>query len=166
MKPLTAAELEALKALVAAATEEPWTADRNRLYRGDANTLPSPLAIGVCHTEDTSFETAQANAAFIAASREAVPRLIADLERMRVLLGIAAEWKRYQELEAQGTADTALLEACRGALQGVLFYVDEMAERVLGQPKELLPDKRLATARAAIKQLDKRRGANTPLTPS
>ena len=52
--------------------------------------------------------------------------------------------------------DTELLEACREALHGVLFYVDEMAQRVLGQPKEMLPDKRLAAARSSIKQLDKR----------
>ena len=53
---------------------------------------------------------------------------------------------------------TDLLEASREALHGVLFYVDEMAERVLGQPKEMLPDKRLATARSTIKQLDERLG--------
>ena len=72
----------------------------------------------------------------------------------RIEYGRTAHEKAVDEERA--LTDTALLEACREALHGALFYVDEMAERVLGQPKEMLPDKRLATARSTIKQLEKR----------
>ena len=41
-------------------------------------------------------------------------------------------------------------ERRRKALEGLLDYVTEMAARVHWQPKEMLPDKRIGAARAAI----------------
>jgi hypothetical protein len=51
-------------------------------------------------------------------------------------------------------ADTPACDAEKavlvGALEGLFAYIEEMAERTAGQPKEMLPDKRLGTANRAL----------------
>ena len=85
---ITREELDSLKVMVDAATEGPWElVDKNDMgncyiyFEGsitDRITIVTADPVRPWLTEE--------NATFIAASREAVPRLIAELERARALL--------------------------------------------------------------------------------
>jgi len=88
---ITREELDSLKALADAATEGPWTLVE--LEPDGKNRRDTEWMVGFRREpsgrwwdEDSSLMHDPQTPAFIAASREAVPRLIADLERARALL--------------------------------------------------------------------------------
>ena len=101
MKPLTHDELDSLKALADAATNPPWITQTG-VFTGD-NWLIAMCGLDTPTNEevyvtsefvrssDLNDGTAKDCGLFIAASRETVPRLIAELERARELLQECAD---------------------------------------------------------------------------
>ena len=112
---ITREELDSLKALAEAATEGPWRKlahdhrdkpERWVISGGMVSPLGKLIAVNPQHQgNDLSPRKHQANAAFIAASREAVTRLIVDLVRARVLL--QAFVKAYEKATPSGGYDVA-----------------------------------------------------------
>lgn len=84
-------DLDALQALCDAATPGPWTAERDAVYREPpAYGAWRQLARMCAHAENFTNEHRWEewhNAAFIAAARTALPELIAEVRRLRALLG-------------------------------------------------------------------------------
>ena len=82
---MTQQELDALKALADAATPGPWEHSRayNSSYVQFYSETEKRLLL-VANVAETSWLNSddQANAAFIAAAREAVPALLAEVERL------------------------------------------------------------------------------------
>lgn len=104
-------DLESLKALCDAATPGPWT-----VYGGTHKTHCVTGALATCpgwdiHTGEPVPD--KANAEFIAAARNAVPTLVAEVETLRRLLGLM--WDRYEngvschEITGSGEADGSYL---------------------------------------------------------
>ena len=93
-------EIAAIKALADAATEGPWE------MAGAKNDILSPdLDIIACfcdRQDDEGIGQADADVAFIAASREAVPALIADLERAWELL---KRWRGFMRCANKAPSD-------------------------------------------------------------
>jgi hypothetical protein len=86
-----ALDLDELKALCAAATPGPWVAQVlgsdgymvNRVLPDDAD-LREKMRRGVLKVNWLDWDSDKANAEFVAASRSAVPSLIAEVERLTV----------------------------------------------------------------------------------
>jgi hypothetical protein len=70
---MTDEELDRLEALAKAATQGPWTVDDHESAEHVHGPGPVPAATAIRHED----------AAFIAASRDAVPRLVAEVRRLR-----------------------------------------------------------------------------------
>lgn len=104
-----ALDLDALQALCDAATSGPWEYDGPRLA------IFTPGRLGVCEFVDSDVEQAadDANGAFIAAARDALPKLIAEVRRLQ-----AREQRLMPALQAFGidsiTARTVIRELERG----------------------------------------------------
>lgn len=97
---MTNEELEAIKKRAEAATPGPWDAseDSDRSYKLDAPkdaqywvTIASGNTLVVSwwqqYADDSGTVLKLADAAFIAAARTDVPRLLAEVERLRALVG-------------------------------------------------------------------------------
>jgi hypothetical protein len=95
--PLTPAELTAIEARASAATSGPWSVAENK-YRDYAVAIPEPrfaamwIVQGVYECDDP-YDDCQGNvlralrdAEFIAHAREDVPRLVAEVRRLRAAL--------------------------------------------------------------------------------
>jgi hypothetical protein len=80
-KGITEQELAEIEALAAAATKGPWYGYENQgvFLDEEAHNPVFQTGCGCCTQEDLS----EADAAFIAASREAVPRMAAEIRRLR-----------------------------------------------------------------------------------
>ena len=80
---MTTQELDALQGLCEAATKEPWTVERLRRYEDHdevyINLADDEMEIESRRVTGTSYE----NADFIAASRTALPELIAEARRLQ-----------------------------------------------------------------------------------
>jgi hypothetical protein len=85
MKPITREELDRWKQLADAATAGPWEADTRpvKLIHGTVYLPIGPMSL--------DLEGARVDAEFIAAARDAVPRLVAEVERLTEEYGRAAE---------------------------------------------------------------------------
>lgn len=82
---MDAAQIEGLKALALAATLGPWRASQNDVFAGPRYRICQNVTAGGSSKGMTDERQWQlANAAFIAAAREAVPFLIAENERLTV----------------------------------------------------------------------------------
>jgi hypothetical protein len=86
---ITPAQLEEWKRLESAATEGPWKAEFGNLR------YP-------CQAEDAEIV---ANAAFIAASRTALPALIAEVERLNAEVSLMARERLTEEAQHRGEYD-------------------------------------------------------------
>jgi hypothetical protein len=82
--------LAEITARAEAATPGPWCTDGWEIYQGAPEDVPNLLKwIGeTCRPEDT--EGAAADAAFVAAAREDVPALLAEIEQSRTAARAAA----------------------------------------------------------------------------
>ena len=103
---MTQAELDALKALADAATPGPWLT--NGWYDGIRYSIL--FSANERFTETLAYNLNREDAAFIAATRAAVPALIAEVERLR--------------------ADNAQLQQQRHALRAELALCDRYNEYV------------------------------------
>lgn len=107
---MTPEEIERLKALAEKATPGPWTErsfdECQRCIVAPLDGKRRPLLAIVSIGPGSLDPTGTSNPAFIAATREAVPALIAELERARELLDLAHEYTEssdsglYQEIAA------------------------------------------------------------------
>lgn len=96
---MTDEELTTLDALASAATAGPWQAAEGHTYRDGRVEhtesfvrLPGgDVALAEEVVDPATGEPSNANAAFIAASREAVPALIAEVRRLRGALGYSEQ---------------------------------------------------------------------------
>ena len=81
---ITTEALAAIEALAEAATPGPWLAPGGAIVRAPKNPgIAGSLSDAVCtaFTANRNNRDASANTAFIAASREAVPRMVAEIRR-------------------------------------------------------------------------------------
>lgn len=95
------ADLEAIKARLAAASEGPWNSNAIRMATGEPYPAvygPSPLQgfpdeirIADCDTHCLSEDICLANAKFIAHSPADIAALIAEVERLRSIIEIAVK---------------------------------------------------------------------------
>ena len=77
---MTPEELEAIEARANKATEGPWAAHMDDFtVRVDASYIPAQRKIALCATGDN----ANCNTTFIAAARQDIPDLIAEVRRLR-----------------------------------------------------------------------------------
>jgi len=102
-------EIAAIKALAEAATAGPWTSHHRASDRtSDDDECAGGLGLQVDGPPEAwgkgQFHLA-ADAAFIAAAREAVPALIADLERARELLRVGQGYGDLSNSEFNRLAD-------------------------------------------------------------
>ena len=72
-------DLAALRSLCAAATPGPWRQE----FAYNNTGCPTAMFYIPAHNQEASVEMLVEDAAFIAAAREAVPALIAEVERLR-----------------------------------------------------------------------------------
>jgi hypothetical protein len=79
---MTDAELDALEKLAAAATPGPWTIQFTTM----STRVYGPPESFVCGMPAIDDPTVEPDAHFIAAAREAVPALIAEVRRLRKLV--------------------------------------------------------------------------------
>ena len=96
-----------------------------------------PLYCGMCSARNTIDDLEAENARLV----EWVAQIEADL---------FADTEVDELLTARVVKAEALAERRGEVLEGLLAYVTEMAARTVGQPKEMLPDKRIGVARAAL----------------
>ena len=97
---MTPAELTAARALCEAASPGPWLASRRHLGVETSQVAKDGTAYGAMmwvvepsdddDPEADRMQEFDRSAAFIAASRELVPKLIAEIDRLRDELGLAA----------------------------------------------------------------------------
>lgn len=125
-------QIDQWRALAEAATPGPW-----KLHLVDDTTIISNNGLDICTTCDSAeverhdsynieYERMEADAAFIAASREAVPALIAEVERLREALGAAIGNMMNVQIglgagDTKAKAEKALSDAisrARAALEG------------------------------------------------
>lgn len=81
--PPTGQQLDELEALANAATEGPWCTDGWEIYQGAEYRVGAAWIGETCRGPVDSWEQDNANAAFAAAARAAVPALAAEVRRLR-----------------------------------------------------------------------------------
>lgn len=101
----------ALRAICAAATDGPWSADPTGSVCADVDLRPDgagdlilpeggPMEVAECYRDERRGERT-ANAAFIAAARTAVPVLLDELERLRTELAALDVDQPYHVLDVR-----------------------------------------------------------------
>lgn len=88
---MTQAELDALKALANAATPGPWGHWLHQV--GGADWRGQWYLLADVYGSDNMGDEAAKNAAFIAASRAAVPALLAEVERLRAFVPVVDDFR-------------------------------------------------------------------------
>jgi hypothetical protein len=110
MERLTDAELEAIRKRAEAATEGPWYSEDNSVVYSEKvvdRKYGEPVEVA-----DTSCGPDIGNAEFIAHAREDVPKLLAEVERLRdALEDIADTGESYHEHYCRDIAKEALRNA-------------------------------------------------------
>ena len=120
-KPLTDARLAEMEALASDATPGPWKCGRYKLAGDPAFEVVGPSSenrrlivqtvVGDARCPEHTLQE-QANAQFVAASREAVPALIAEVRRLRETLEAIAKETGEQLLECDNARDRIELIDC------------------------------------------------------
>jgi hypothetical protein len=85
---MTDAELEAIEARANAATEGPWGFTYDGSSAWSIGPVSDPQLHRIANVYSRGKEVEQADPEFIAAARTDVPKLVAEVRRLRALLGV------------------------------------------------------------------------------
>ena len=122
---MTIEEIERLEGLVKAATEGPWLFRENGPY-SEVVTACSALCggeddCGDCEIISQGIDSGPADAAFIAAAREALPALLAEVLRLRRLEDAARSWSK---LHRNNVPEEGQSKFSQGALHAAVRALD------------------------------------------
>lgn len=109
---MTLPEIDALLGLCEKATEGPWEADGDRIYGEDAKAPGDPWIIGTTEGDIPGNRRGFENAAFIAAARSALPKLLAEAKRLQPLKD--AVRAAGMDMDRKGTHYRSLPEGAAG----------------------------------------------------
>lgn len=129
---MTPEQLEAIKRRAEAATEGPWIVDHDARVDGcDHVVLLESADVAVCFLSNRSGDPdwQENNGAFIAAAREDIPALVAEVERLRAEVEDNQGWKR----------DRKSLAIAEGILEDVgqlSLYLATVKDRYVANPEE------------------------------
>lgn len=86
---MSAQELAEIEASLNTATPQEWEAVRKANYEWQVIHREADHYEVICQCSDGTADQNEANAAFIAQARQAVPALMAEIKRLRSMAGIA-----------------------------------------------------------------------------